>query len=213
MPRSDSFDRLRGRAYDEYSDTESHVSIYNTWAPRKPNPKREELLKAQRAQQQKNHQETQRQLEAERLARRKELEQKQRELAEKQRQIAEKQLEQEKRKRIEKQEQLLASNQQAAAEKQREAAERQRALEAKQRLEQYEKMVAYQEQERKRQELKQLEKIRNRRNHVRSRTIGTIPTIDPERQRTIAERWAKINQISKNYDKQLIMPKYQKSIY
>jgi len=208
MPRSDSFDRLRGRTYDEYSDTESHISIYNTWAPRKPNPKREELLKAQRAQQQKNRQETQRQLEAEKLARRKELEQKQQALAEKQRQIAEKQREQEARKRVEQQEQ-----QQALAEKQRQTAERQRALEAQQRLEQYEKMVAYQEQERKRQELKQLEKIRNRRNHVRSRTIGTIPTINPERQRTIAERWAKINQISKNYDKQLIMPKYQKSIY
>jgi len=210
MPRSDSFDRLRGRAYDEYSDTESHVSIYNTWTPRKPHPKREELLKAQRAQQQKNRVETQRQLEAEKLARRKELEEKQRVLTEKQRQQHE---EQEARKRIEQHDQLLESKQKALAEKQRLAAERQRALEAKQRLEQYEKMIAYQEQERKRQELKQLEKIRNRRNHVRSRTIGTIPTIDPERQRTIAERWARINQISNNYDKQLIMPKYQKSIY
>lgn len=184
MPRSDSFDRLRGRHNgDDQSDTESHISIYNTRAPLRRatnNPRREELLKAQRLQNL-----SQRQLEADRAARQLELE-------------AERAA-----RRIE----LEA--------KQRELAERQAKLDAERREREsrnYEQMMAY-----KRQQETMSRQNRSpqviRRSHLRSRTIGCIQPVDREIQRGIAERWARINQISNNYDKQLIMPKYQKSIH
>ena len=178
MPRSDSFDRLRGRCQngDDQSDTESHISIYNTRAPRRPNPRREELLKAQRLQQQR--QLSQRQIEAERAARRLELEAKQRELAARQAKLDAERRERENRN--------------------------------------YEQMMAYKRQQEtmSRQNGSPAQVRRHpRQNHLRSRTIGCIQPVDREVQRGIAERWARINRISNNYDKQLIMPKYQKSIH
>ena len=169
MPRSDSFDRLRGRHNgDDQSDAESHISIYNTRAPLRRatnNPRREELLKVQRLQQQ--------ELEANRAARRLELEAKQRELAERQAKLDAERREQENRN--------------------------------------YEQMMAYKRQQETISRQNQSPQVL-RRSHLRSRTIGCIQPVDREIQRGLAERWARINQISNNYDKQLIMPKYQKSI-
>ena len=174
MPRSDSFDRLRGRHNgDDQSDAESHISIYNTRAPLRRatnNPRREELLKAQRLQHQNQ---SQQELEANRAARRLELEAKQRELAERQAKLDAEQRERESRN--------------------------------------YEQMMAYKRQQETMSRQNQSPQVL-RRSHLRSRTIGCIQPVDREIQRGIAERWARINQISNNYDKQLIMPKYQKSI-
>ena len=170
MPRSDSFDRLRGRQNgDDKSDAESHISIYNTRAPLRRatnNPRREELLKVQRLQQQ--------ELEANRAARRLELEAKQRELAERQAKLDAERREQENRN--------------------------------------YEQMIAYKRQQETMSQRQNQSPQVLRRSHLRSRTIGCIQPVDREIQRGLAERWARINQISNNYDKQLIMPKYQKSI-
>lgn len=66
----------------------------------------------------------------------------------------------------------------------------------------HQQMIAYQNQ----QEAQSVK----RHHHVRSRTIGAIQPMDLARQRSIAARWARINEISHNYDKQPIMPKYQR---
>jgi len=176
MPRSDSFDRLRGRHNgDDQGDAESHISIYNTRAPIRRttnNSRREELLKAQRLQAQ---QQSKQQLEADRAARRLELEAKQRELAQRQAQLDAERRERETRN--------------------------------------YEQMMAYKRQQETMSRQNGASPAGVRRHHLRSRTIGCIQPVDREIQRGIAERWARINQISNNYDKQLIMPKYQKSIH
>lgn len=170
MPRSDSFDRLRGRNYaDDQSDAESHISVYNTRTPKRPNPRRQELLQQQRRQQEEHR----RNVDAEKAARQREVDLRHKQLVEKQRNL-----------------------------------DVQRQLQQKRN---YEQMVAYQKQQAAMS--RQVHERQQRPNHFRSRTIGSIQPIDLERQRSIAERWARINQISNNYDKQLIMPKYQKCIH
>merc|ERR1711935_1312744 len=171
MPRSDSFDRLRGRNYDDHSDAESHISVYNTRTPKRPNRRRDELLQQQRRQQEEHR----RHLDAEKVARQREVDLRHKQLVEKQRDFDE-----------------------------------QRKLDQKRN---YEQMLAYQKQQAAMSRQVHERQQQQRPNHFRSRTIGSIQPIDLERQRSIAERWARINQISNNYDKQLIMPKYQKCIH
>jgi hypothetical protein len=48
--------------------------------------------------------------------------------------------------------------------------------------------------------------------HRRQRSIGSVHLPSENIRNTIAARWARINQISNNYEKHTILPKYQRFI-